>query len=74
MFDSISNSAAQVKAGRLRGLAVLTPQRSPLMPDVPTATEQGFTGLEFPAWIGMFAPAGPPRARSSRASSRRSRR
>jgi len=61
MFDSISNAAPQVKAGRLRALAVLTPQRSPLMPDVPTATEQGFAGLEFPAWIGAFAPAATPR-------------
>ena len=61
MFDSIANSAPQVKAGKLRALAVLTPQRSSLMPDVPTAVEQGFTGLEFPAWIGMFAPAGTPR-------------
>jgi tripartite-type tricarboxylate transporter receptor subunit TctC len=60
MFDSISNSAPQVKAGKLRALAVLTPQRSPLMPDVPTAAEQGFTGLEFPAWIGFFAPARTP--------------
>jgi len=60
MFDSITNSAPQVKAGKLRALAVLTPQRSPLMPDVPTAKEQGFEGLEFPAWIGMFAPAGTP--------------
>jgi tripartite-type tricarboxylate transporter receptor subunit TctC len=61
MFDSITNAAPQVKAGKLRALAVLTPQRSPLMPDVPTAQEQGFQGLEFPAWIGVFAPAGTPR-------------
>jgi tripartite-type tricarboxylate transporter receptor subunit TctC len=61
MFDSISNSAPQVKAGKLRALAVLTPARSPLMPDVPTAAELGFEGLEFPAWIGVFAPAGTPR-------------
>jgi tripartite-type tricarboxylate transporter receptor subunit TctC len=62
MFDSITNAAPQVKAGKLRALAVLTPQRTPLMPDVPTAQEQGFQGLEFPAWIGMFAPANTPRA------------
>lgn len=61
MFDSIANSAPQVKSGKLRALAVLTPQRSPLMPDVPTAQEQGFKGLEFPAWIGLFAPAGTPK-------------
>lgn len=61
MFDSITNSAPHVKAGKLRALAVLTPQRTPLMPEVPTAVEQGFEGLEFPAWIGLFAPASTPR-------------
>jgi tripartite-type tricarboxylate transporter receptor subunit TctC len=61
MFDSISNAAPQVKAGKLRALAVLTPSRSPLMPDVPTAVEAGFPGLDFPAWLGLYAPAGVPR-------------
>ena len=61
MFDSISNAAAQVKAGKLRALAVLTTQRSHMMPDVTTASEAGFTGLDFPAWIGLLAPAGIPR-------------
>ena len=61
MFDSISNAAPQVKAGKLRALAVLTPTRSSLMPDVPTAIEAGFPGLDFPAWIGLFAPANVPR-------------
>ena len=61
MFDSISNAAPHVKAGKLRALAVVTPGRSALMPDVPTAVEQGFDGLEFPAWIGVFAPAAVPR-------------
>ena len=61
MFDSISNAAPQVRAGKLRALAVLTPTRSPLMPDVPTAREAGFDGLDFPAWIGLFAPANTPR-------------
>ncbi|VWX61298.1 conserved exported hypothetical protein [Burkholderiales bacterium 8X] len=60
MFDSITNAAPQVRAGKLRALAVLTPSRSPLMPDVPTAAEQGFDGLEFPAWIGLFAPSRTP--------------
>lgn len=62
MFDSIANAAPQVKAGKLRALAVLMPTRSPLLPDVPTAAEQGFEGLEFPAWIGLFAPARTPPA------------
>jgi tripartite-type tricarboxylate transporter receptor subunit TctC len=62
MFDSIANAALQVRAGKLRALAVLMPSRSPLMPEVPTAAEQGFDGLEFPAWIGLFAPARTPPA------------
>lgn len=62
MFDSIANAAPQVKAGKLRALAVLMPTRSPLLPDVPTAAEQGFEGLEFPAWIGLFAPSRTPPA------------
>jgi tripartite-type tricarboxylate transporter receptor subunit TctC len=62
MFDSISNAAPQVQAGKLRALAVMTPQRSPLLPGVPTAAEAGFDGLDFPAWIGLFAPAGVPPA------------
>ena len=61
MFDSISNAAPHVKAGKLRALAVLTPQRTPLMPEVPTGQEAGFEGLDFPAWIGFYAPAGTPR-------------
>jgi len=61
MFDSISNAAPQVKSGKLRALAVMTAQRSPLMPDVPTTNEAGFAGLNFPAWLGLYAPAGVPR-------------
>ncbi|RYZ01782.1 MAG: tripartite tricarboxylate transporter substrate binding protein [Comamonadaceae bacterium] len=61
MFDSISNAAPQVRAGKLKALAVLTPNRTPLLPGVPTAVEAGFTGLDFPAWLGVFAPAGLPK-------------
>ena len=60
MFDSISNAAPQVKNGRLRALAVLTATRSPALPDIPTAAEAGFPGLEFPAWIGLFGPKALP--------------
>lgn len=60
MFDSISNAAPQVRAGKLKALAVLTPERTPLLPGVPTGDEAGFPGLAFPAWLGVFAPAGTP--------------
>lgn len=60
MFDSISNAAPQVSAGQIRALAVMTPRRFAGLPEVPTAAEAGMAGLEFPAWIGVFAPAGTP--------------
>jgi tripartite-type tricarboxylate transporter receptor subunit TctC len=54
--------AAQIKAGRLRALAVSTRKRSPLMPDLPTLDEAGAAGYEYNAWNGVFAPKGTPRA------------
>lgn len=51
----------QIKAGKLRPLAVLTPQRSPLLPEVPTLTEQGLQGYDLDGWIGLSAPANTPR-------------
>lgn len=53
--------AAQIKAGRLRALAVSTRKRSPLMPDLPTLDEAGVAGYEYNAWNGVFAPKGTPR-------------
>ncbi len=52
----------QVKAGKLRVLAVTGPKRSPLFPDVPTAIEAGLPGFEFGTWFAVVAPAGTPRA------------
>src|SRR6202008_24832 len=53
---------AQAKAGKLRVLAVTGTKRSPLMPDVPTASEAGVPGFEFGTWFAVVAPAGTPRA------------
>jgi len=50
---------AQIKAGKLRGLAVAGKKRSAAFPDLPTLSEV-FPGLEVTAWIGIFAPAGVP--------------
>ena len=52
----------QVKAGRLRALAVSTKKRSPLLPDLPTIEEAGVPGYEYNAWNGVFAPKGTSRA------------
>ncbi len=47
-----------VKNGRLRALAITTPRRSPLLPDVPTVAESGVPGYEVTLWTGVFAPTG----------------
>ena len=51
----------QVKAGKLRALAAARPDRSPLLPDVPTMKEAGVPGMEVGSWYGFHAPAGTPR-------------
>jgi len=53
--------SGQVRAGRLRALAVSTAQRSPLAPELPTVAEAGVPGYEFSGWFGIFAPAATPR-------------
>ncbi|HZV93307.1 MAG TPA: tripartite tricarboxylate transporter substrate binding protein [Caldimonas sp.] len=61
MFDLQATSLAHVRAGRLKALAVTSPQRSELLPDVPTMSESGLPGYEVSAWFGVFAPAGVPK-------------
>lgn len=60
MFDNLANAMAQVKAGKLKALAVTTAQRSPLAPDLPTLAEAGLPGFDISTWYGLFAPAGTP--------------
>ncbi len=50
----------QVKAGKVKPIAVTSAQRSPALPDVPTVNEQGFKDFDDLTWIGFFAPAGTP--------------
>lgn len=57
-----SSASAQIKAGKLRALAVTSPQRSPFLADVPTVAEQGYPGYELNQWHGLLAPAGTPPA------------
>lgn len=49
--------APQVKAGKVRILAVMSPKRSPLFPEVPTIAESGYPGFEAFVWYGLIAPA-----------------
>jgi tripartite-type tricarboxylate transporter receptor subunit TctC len=56
-----SGPMAQIRAGKLRALAVSSAQRLPQLPDVPTLDELGYRGMEDYTWVGLFAPAGTPR-------------
>ena len=60
MFDNLANSMPQVKAGKLRALAVTTAQRSTLVPELPTLAEAGLPGFDISTWFGLLAPAGTP--------------
>jgi tripartite-type tricarboxylate transporter receptor subunit TctC len=62
MFYSLAVIQPQIKAGKLRVLAVTSAQRDPLLPEVPTMAEGGVAGYEATGWHGIFAPGGTPRA------------
>jgi len=60
MFDNIVASIAQIRAGKLRPLAVSSKQRNPVLPDVPTMAESGYPDFEVGAWFGLMMRAGTP--------------
>jgi tripartite-type tricarboxylate transporter receptor subunit TctC len=60
MFDNLANAMAQLKAGRIKALAVTTAERSKLAPDLPTMAESGMPGFDISTWFGILAPAGTP--------------
>ncbi len=65
MFDNLPSSMAQIKAGKLKALAVTSAQRSPALPDVPTVAEagppkSGLAGFDASSWFGLLAPASTP--------------
>ena len=62
LFASPSTAIPQVKAGRVKGLAVTTLKRSQMLPDLPTIAESGFPGFETDNWYGVVVPAKTPRA------------
>src|SRR6195256_3562820 len=61
MFDIASTALPQVKAGKLKGLAVTSAKRSPDAPELPTMIEAGFPGFEVVAWYMLLAPANLPK-------------
>jgi tripartite-type tricarboxylate transporter receptor subunit TctC len=60
MFDSAAAALPFVSAHKVRGTAIMAPQRLHALPDVPTMTEAGLPGLGVESWIGLFAPARTP--------------
>lgn len=60
VFDTVPTYVGHVKAGKIKVLALTTPKRSPVFPDVPTAVESGLPGLVSMALYGLFAPARTP--------------
>ena len=60
-FLSLPSVVPHLKANKLRALAITSPKRSPLMPDLPTFVEAGLAGYEVMGWYGILAPAGTPR-------------
>lgn len=66
IYVALGGALPHIKAGKLVPLALTEKSRSQLLPDLPTATEQGFPGVEVNAWYGVFAPAGTPAAAINR--------
>jgi len=60
MISATQTAHSSVQAGRLRVLAVMSPERSPAYPDAPTVKELGLAQVEVETWYGAFAPAGTP--------------
>jgi tripartite-type tricarboxylate transporter receptor subunit TctC len=62
LFVGLGGALPHIRSGKLVPLAVTEKSRSPLLPEVPTAGEQGVRGVEVNAWYGVFAPSGTPSA------------
>ena len=60
MFDGLGSSAGHIKSGTIKPLAVAGKERSPILPDVPTAIESGLTAYEVNTWYALWALAGTP--------------
>ncbi len=59
-FDNLASALGQIKGGSVRALAVTGPERSPLLPDVPTVAESGVPQYTYVVWFGLWAPKATP--------------
>ena len=59
-MSSVPSALSQIKAGRLRAIAVTSAKRSRELPDAPTIAESGYRGFDANTWYGLLAPAGTP--------------
>ena len=60
MFDNLASSLPNIKAGKVRALAVTTKRRSDFLPEMPTLDESGLKGFDMTTWWGLMAPAKTP--------------
>lgn len=67
LVSSVPSAIGQIKAGKLRAIAVTSARRSSSLPDVPTLAESGLKGFDVSTWYGLFMPAGTPAAVVSKA-------
>lgn len=61
MFDHLPSILPHIRAGKLRPLGIAGAHRAAALPDLPTLSEQGISGVEVSSWFGLFAPAGTPK-------------
>jgi tripartite-type tricarboxylate transporter receptor subunit TctC len=61
LCDQVTSVMGQITAGAIRPLAVMAPTRSPVIPNVQTAKEAGFEGVDMVLWNAIFAPKGTPK-------------
>jgi tripartite-type tricarboxylate transporter receptor subunit TctC len=61
LFDPFSSIYPQVASGKARGLAITTPVRSKVAPNIPTVNESGYSGVDISSWQGILVPAGTPK-------------
>jgi tripartite-type tricarboxylate transporter receptor subunit TctC len=62
LFDNIMTAQPNVKAGKVKALAISSPKRSSLVPDIPTVAESGLPGFQSVVWFGLLGPASTPKA------------